>query len=174
MKTVAKFEKVSFEQFKEDWINCSNFPKDEEYIKKVYDGIKLPSRATNGSSGYDFKMPIELNFPYGVSVLIPSGIRLVFFEEGYDLICMPRSGLGFKYRLQLDNTVALIDNDYHKAKNTGHIMFKLTCKSNNKSTCSIDANTAFAQGVIREFFLAEGTEDEHKSERIGGFGSTSK
>lgn len=174
MKTVGRFEKVSFEQFKKDWIERTNFVKDDEYIREVYDGINLPKRATNGSSGYDFIMPIDLDFPYGESVTIPSGIRLVFFEDGYDLTGMPRSGLGFKYRLQLDNTLALIDNDYYKAKNTGHIMFKLTCCDHDKRTCHVPANEGFAQGVIREFFLADGTEDEEKPERIGGIGSTSK
>lgn len=48
-KVVAKFEKVSYEQFKKDWgdtFNASN----EEIIRKIYDGIKLPKRATVGSA----------------------------------------------------------------------------------------------------------------------------
>ncbi len=28
----------------------------------------------------------------------------------------PRSGLGFRHRLQLDNTVGIIDSDYFEAK----------------------------------------------------------
>ena len=47
MMKIAKFEKVSFEQFEKDWLK--NFP-DTNDVKAVYDSIKLPKRATNGTS----------------------------------------------------------------------------------------------------------------------------
>lgn len=50
---IAKFEKVSFEQFEKDWLK--NFP-DTNDVKAVYDSIKLPKRATTGSAGYDFML----------------------------------------------------------------------------------------------------------------------
>ena len=34
--------------------------------------------------------------------------------------CYPRSGLGFKFRLQLNNTVGIIDSDYYNSDNEGH------------------------------------------------------
>lgn len=49
MMKIAKFEKVSFEQFEKDWLK--NFP-DTNDVKAVYDSIKLPKRATTGSAGY--------------------------------------------------------------------------------------------------------------------------
>ena len=53
MKRIAKFHKVSFEQFKEGWME--EFPKTTpEELEKIYEGIKLPKRATAGSAGYDF------------------------------------------------------------------------------------------------------------------------
>ena len=33
-------------------------------------------------------------------------------NERWVLMIYPRSGLGFKYRLQLNNTVGVIDSDY--------------------------------------------------------------
>ena len=45
MMKIAKFEKVSFEQFEKDWLK--NFP-DTNDVKAVYDSIKLPKRATTG------------------------------------------------------------------------------------------------------------------------------
>ena len=42
------------------------------------------------------------------------------------LKCYPRSGLGFKYRLQLNNTVGIIDSDYFYSDNEGHIFSKIT------------------------------------------------
>ena len=40
------------------------------------------------------------------------------------LAIFPRSGLGFKYRLQLNNTVGIIDSDYFNSDNEGHILLK--------------------------------------------------
>ncbi len=43
MQRVAKFHKVSFEQFKKDWIDTFG---DGDDVKAIYDNIKLPKRAT--------------------------------------------------------------------------------------------------------------------------------
>ena len=53
MKRIARFHKVSFGQFKEGWLG--EFPKStEEEMRKIYEEIRLPRRATAGSAGYDF------------------------------------------------------------------------------------------------------------------------
>lgn len=52
MKRIAKFEKVSFEQFKKDF--QKNFNVNDEEVKEIYNKIKLPVRATKASAGYDF------------------------------------------------------------------------------------------------------------------------
>ena len=50
MRRVARFQKVSWEQFLEGWKDA--FPNtEEEKIRKIYDGIRLPRRATAGSAG---------------------------------------------------------------------------------------------------------------------------
>ena len=46
MQRIAKFHKVSFEQFKADWVDT--FPDTpEEEIIHIYEGIRLPARATS-------------------------------------------------------------------------------------------------------------------------------
>ncbi len=51
MKRIAKFHKVSFEQFAEGWLG--EFPdSNREEAGKIYEEIKLPRRATVGSAGY--------------------------------------------------------------------------------------------------------------------------
>ena len=110
MKRIAKFHKVSFEQFKEGWLG--EFPQAaEEEMQKIYEEIKLPRRATAGSAGYDFFAPVNFVMAPGETVKIPTGIR-VEMEENWVLKCYPRSGLGFKFRLQLNNTVGIIDSLY--------------------------------------------------------------
>ena len=108
MKRIAKFEKVSYAQFEKDYIDC--FGETSENIREIYDGIKLPKRATTGSAGYDYYSPIDLTLKPGETVKIPTGIRCRM-ENGWVLMNYPRSGLGFKYRLQLNNTVGVIDSD---------------------------------------------------------------
>lgn len=64
MQRIAKFEKVSFEQFKKDW--QGEHPQDtEEVIREIYDGIRLPKRATAGSAGYDFFAPAAFTLKPG-------------------------------------------------------------------------------------------------------------
>ena len=67
---------------------------------------------------------------------VPTGIR-VFMQENYVLKLYPRSGLGFKYRLQLNNTVGIIDSDYYSSDNEGHIFDKITNDSNEDKVLKI-------------------------------------
>lgn len=171
-KVVARFEKVSFEEFKTAWLKTGMIVGHTDLIKEMYDSIKLPKRSTKRSSGYDFYYTglSPVNLIKGESTLIPTGIRCVFLEDGYDLSIYPRSGMGFKYRVHLDNTVGIIDNDYFEADNEGHIMIKLSCDPRQDCDVVINPGDKFAQGIIREFFLAE--EEEITEDRKGGMGST--
>lgn len=120
MKKIAKFHKVSWERFLEDWKDTFDGAYKDEEIKGIYDRISLPQRATRGSAGYDFYTPAAFTIKPGETVKIPTGIR-VEMEADWVLKCYPRSGLGFKYRLQLNNTVGIIDSDYYYSDNEGHI-----------------------------------------------------
>lgn len=169
MEKIAAFEKVSFEQFEKDF--SKNFPQVND-IKAVYDSIKLPQRATAGSAGYDFYAPIELNLKKGESLLIPTGIRSKI-NDGWVLKIYPRSGLGFKHRVQLDNTVGIIDADYYNSSNEGHIMIKLSCDARDDGhTVTVNAGDGFAQGIFLQFGIT--FDDQASGVRNGGFGSTTK
>ncbi|MCR5231585.1 MAG: dUTP diphosphatase [Acholeplasmatales bacterium] len=163
-KRVARFEKVS----KENFINSleGDFNKEE-----IYDNITLPKRATKGSAGYDFFAPFDITLNPGETVKIPTGIR-VYMEENYVLKLYPRSGLGFKYRLQLNNTVGIIDSDYYYSDNEGHIFAKITNDSNEGKTLTINKGTGFMQGIFVEYGIT--FDDDTTSIRNGGFGSTNK
>lgn len=169
MERIAAFEKVSFEQFEKDF--SKNFPQVSD-IKAVYDSIKLPQRATAGSAGYDFYAPVELNLKKGESLLIPTGIRSKI-NDGWVLKIYPRSGLGFKHRVQLDNTVGIIDADYYNSSNEGHIMIKLSCDAHDDGhTVTVNAGDGFAQGIFLQFGIT--FDDQASGVRNGGFGSTTK
>ena len=168
MNRIAKFENVSFEQFKKDWIDTFGNKKNID-IKEVYDSIKLPKRATSGSAGYDFFSPINIILQPNFTIKIPTGIRCKM-EEDWVLKCYPRSGLGFKYRLQLNNTVGIIDSDYFYSDNEGHIFAKITNDTNEGKVVELQAGTGFMQGIFVEYGIT--LDDEVTAVRNGGFGST--
>ena len=169
-KRIAKFEKVSFEQFKEGYLDAVGQDGDEK-IQEVYEVLKLPKRATKGSAGYDFYAPVDIILKPGETVKVPTGIR-VRMEENWVLQCYPRSGLGFKFRLQLNNTVGIIDSDYYYSDNEGHIFAKITNDTNEGKTVEIAAGTGFMQGIFMEYGITE--DDDVEDIRNGGFGSTTK
>lgn len=157
MKRIARFYKVSDKQFSS---SCD---------KATLNDVILPERATAGSAGYDFFAPYSFSLNPGESIKIPTGVR-VRIAEGWVLKIYPRSGLGFKYRLTLDNTVGIIDSDYFYAENEGHIFIKITnCGS---LPLSVEKGKGFAQGIFVEYGITE--DDDAKTLRTGGFGSTDK
>lgn len=169
MLRIARFEKVSEQQFIKDWVET--FGGTGEEAKQRYTKIRMPERATKGSAGYDFYSPLSFTLRPGETIKIPTGIRACIRED-YVLMLFPRSGLGFKYRLQLNNTVGIIDSDYYGSDNEGHIFIKLTNDSNEGKTLELTEGNGFAQGIFLAFGI---TEDDCVTElRNGGFGSTTK
>ena len=168
MKRIARFEKVSFEQYKKDYFDTFG---NLDNIEEIYNSIKLPKRATKGSAGYDYYAPFDFTLNPGETIKIPTGIRC-YMEEGWVLKNYPRSGLGFKFRLQLNNTVGIIDSDYYYSSNEGHIFAKITNDSNEGKVVSIKKYTGFIQGIFLEYGIT--VDDEVEEIRDGGFGSTTK
>ena len=168
MNRIAKFEKVSFEQYAQA-IRKIDPARTDDKIRLVYDSIRLPSRATEGSAGYDFYAPEEVSLEPGAQILIPTGIR-VRIDSGFVLLLLPRSSLGFKYRLQLNNTAGVIDSDYYNADNEGHIFCKLTNDSRDEKSVVIHAGDGMVQGIFLPFGITD--DDDAHAKRTGGFGST--
>lgn len=167
MKT-AKFYKVSFEQFKE---GMKDFHLTNQQLEKTYKELLLPKRATKGSAGYDFYTPIDIALNPGETIKIPTGIRCEM-NPSWVLMIFPRSGLGFKYRLQLNNTVGIIDSDYFYSDNEGHIFIKLTNDSNENKILEVKKGQGIVQGIFMNYGLVE--DDDTSESRNGGFGSTTK
>lgn len=171
MKRVARFEKISWTQFQKDYINT--FGEDKiiniDDIRKIYDGINIPMRATIGSAGYDFQSPMTFSLPPRETIKLPTGIRTKI-DDGWVLKIYPRSNLGFNYRLQLDNSVGIIDSDYYFSNNEGHIFIKITNDTHQNKIVSIRSGDKFAQGVFVEYGITY--DDNVYKIRNDGFGST--
>ncbi len=161
MQKIAKFEKVSYKQFKEDWQNCyPEYQGNDTDIKDIYDQIHLPKRATTGSAGCDFFSPSNLTiYPNGVQIISDNPFQIY-----------PRSSLGFKYGIHLANTVGIIDSDYYNSDNEGHIFVKLINDSSIRDAIKIEAGQAFCQGIFTSYGVTY--DDNADRQRNGGFGST--
>lgn len=176
MNRIAKFEKVSFEQFKKDWLDTFwQEDLDEDFtdeMREIYDVIELPKRSTGGSAGYDFHCPCNINIPVNESMKIPTGIKC-YMEDGWVLQCYPRSSYGFKYGSHLANTVGIVDADYYNnINNEGHIFIKLINDSVLAKDVDINAGDAFCQGIFIPYGI---TYDDNATEsRVGGIGSTGR
>lgn len=171
MRRIARFYKVSFQRFCEDWMDIfgGQAIRQDKEIQEIYQDIRLPQRATRGSAGYDFYAPMEIILAPGEGIKVPTGIRAEM-DEGWVLTCYPRSGLGFKYRMQLDNTVGVIDSDYFYSDNEGHILMKLFNDGREGKTLELKAGMAVAQGIFMEYGIT--IDDDVEEVRNGGFGST--
>ncbi|OUC52457.1 hypothetical protein B7939_00600 [Eggerthia catenaformis] len=161
-----KFEKVSFEEFLK---KCRNIKVEYSFkeIKDLYDKIKLPSRSTKNSAGYDFYFPLnDKHFNENKEYAFPTGIK-VKLESDKFLGMYPRSSLGFKYGFQILNTVGIIDADYYgNSDNEGHIMmaFKLA------HPLYLRNGDKYCQGIIQQYFRTY--DDQTEGVRTGGIGST--
>ena len=162
----TKFEKVSFLEFKKSFPEAT-----DNFIAELYDSVKLPRRATAGSAGYDFYSIIDFELAPGESITMPTGIRVKMSPNQF-LMIVPRSGLGFKYKMELANTVGIIDSDYYYSDNEGHIMMKIVNCSNEGKTFSVERGKGIAQGIFLPYGVT--SDDDVTETRNGGFGSTDK
>lgn len=177
MNKVAKFEKVSFEQFKKDWKNTFYnhqkvsylHPTIKESFNEIYENIKLPKRATSGSAGHDISIPFTVNVAPKETLKIPTGIRCEM-DERYVMFIFPRSSLGIKKGLRILNTVPVIDGDYYHADNEGHIF--ICIKNDSNEVMKLIAGDNIVQAVFLPYGVAD--EEEIDTKRTGGIGSTTK
>ena len=151
-RAIAKFEKVSYEQFFEDFVKAFNLSDTRE----LEDGTVET---------------IDLDIVPNTTVKVPTGIRCKM-KKNYVLQIYPRSSLGFKYRFQPDNLVPIIDSDYYGSDNEGHIFLKMTNDSREDKTLKLKSGDAFAQGIFNKYYLAK--ENKVHTKRNGGFGSTNQ
>lgn len=166
MKKVAQFKRVSFVQFRNDF---ENIIKNNNIgnINEIYDNIKLPTRATIGSAGYDISVPFDLILSPGETFKIPTGIRCNI-KNDYVMLIFPRSSLGVKKGLFIMNTIPVIDSDYYNSDNEGHIF--ICIKNTSESVMKLNMGENIVQAVFLKYGITY--DDNAVQKRNGGFGST--
>jgi dUTP pyrophosphatase len=139
----------------------------DEYRKNSEIEIKLPTRGSKNSAGYDFYSPVDTVIQPNEMVMIWTDVKAHMYYDNA-LLIIPRSSMG-KHPIMISNTVGLIDSDYYGNESTdGNIGFRLF--NLGTTPYEIKAGDRIGQGI----FIKYGTvkDDNTKTERKGGFGST--
>lgn len=170
LERIAKFKKVSFEQFKDDLMNT--FESYREFkmlgdVNGIYDNIKLPTRSTSHSAGYDISIPYGIELEPGETIKIPTGIRC-YMDNNYVMLVYVRSSVGIKKRCVLLNGTGVIDSDYYNADNEGHMFIAL--KNDGDKPVTFEAGDRICQAVFVPFGIT--VDDNADGVRTGGIGST--
>jgi len=161
---VGQFEKISLEQWHKDYGDDSEGIGD----KILEEIVKIPSRATKGSAGYDIVTPYEINLQPGEEINVPSGLKCRI-DSGWFLGAFPKSGLGFKYYVRLANTIGIIDEDYYNNEtNEGHFWVKI--RNEGSKPLHIDVGKGICQVIFMPYGITY--DDDAEGVRKGGFGST--
>lgn len=129
--------------------------------------IKLPTRATEHSAGYDFYSPMDAVINPGEMTMIWTDVKAHMYYDNV-LLLFVRSSMG-KYPVVLANGTGVIDSDYYSNEsNDGNIGFRLMNMGDEPYVIKI--GDRIGQGV----FVKYGTvaKDNTTTKRVGGIGST--
>lgn len=129
----------------------------------VCDKELLPKRATNGSAGYDFVVPHDIEIPSAETVKVNTHVRVSMLLDEV-LKIYSRSSTAIKRGVTLVNGVAIIDSDFKDE-------IVLALRNNSRYTVAIKKGEKIAQGIFQKYLTCG---DEPPVIRNGGIGSTGK
>ena len=139
--------------------------KDE--CRKNSGEIKLPTRATERSAGYDFYSPVDVVIQPNEMAMIWTDVKAHMYYDNLLMINV-RSSMG-KQPIMIANTQGWIDSDYYgNPDNDGNIGFRLF--NLGKTPYEIKVGDRIGQGVFVKYGKVK--DDNTKETRHGGFGST--
>lgn len=158
---MMRFEKLNpFEAQKalEDCGYRCSLSEAEDIVNRLI----MPSRSTEGSCGYDFRLPIGIHMDKGETKRVPLLIKIVGMNNHTALFIYNRSGLSLNKRVTLDNAVGVIDSDFKDG---------IVWQGTNMGTPKfMNANDKICQGVFQYVVFVD--DDKTEGTRLGGLGST--
>ncbi|ACY97279.1 MULTISPECIES: dUTP diphosphatase [Thermomonospora] len=80
-------------------------------IRRLDDGLPLPSYAHPGDAGADLYAAIDVELAPGERAVVPTGIAIAL-PDGYAAFVHPRSGLGAKFGVTIVNAPGTVDAGY--------------------------------------------------------------
>ena len=138
-------------------------------IKQIHPKFKLPIKSTQGAGAFDIYMPESGSVFGNVPTPVPLGFAAKV-PDGHVALILPRSGVGTRDGLELNNTCGIIDSDY-----LGEWKAFLRTKSGKHFSWNADDRVLQFLIVPVSNETLELTDDLGESSRgSGGFGSTGK
>ena len=138
----------------------------DEYRKNKGE-IKLPTRGSQHSAGYDFYSPIDITIQPNESVMIWTDVKASMYWDNV-LFLFVRSSMG-KHPIVIANGTGIIDADYYSNEgNDGNIGFRLL--NLGSTPYEIKIGDRIGQGVFVKYGTVK--DDDTAGLRTGGFGST--
>ena len=139
---------------------------DELYKKHKFREVRLPTKATKYSVGYDFFSNDSVKIYPNEYYMFWTDVKVKLYKDEF-LMIVPRSSIGINNHLMLCNTVGIIDPDYYgNEMNDGNIGICLFNYGNRVVT--IRDGDRIAQGIV----LKTKVDVSSNEVRKGGIGST--
>lgn len=147
----------------------SQLELDKHFMDVTQGDVKLPSRKTRSSAGYDFHLLEDLTLKPQEQAIVKTGIKAYMLPDEV-LQIVVRSSLGFKYNIRMMNQVGIIDSDYYNnPSNEGHIMIAL--QNHSLNLVNLKKGDGIAQGIFQKYLIID-KDNSPKNSRNGGIGST--
>lgn len=148
-------------------------------VKKLFEDVELPQAATAGATAFDLRCYLydeESNEKVKKIIVQPNqeakihtGLALQL-PAGTALLLLPRSSMGIKKNLILENTVGLIDSDYR-----GECL--IFVRNIGDFPVEIENGERLVQGLLVPYFkhsFIEVNELDETERGVGGIGSTGR
>lgn len=144
-------------------------------VKKLHPEAIIPAYATDGSAAMDLHALFDASKPErkvwgNGSLVVRTGLSFEI-PEGYAMLILSRSGMGFRENTRLANCVGLIDSDYR-----GEVMVKLT-RDDNDGRIGVKHGDRIAQAFLiplPKLTLVEVDQLSSTERGEGGLGHTGK
>lgn len=140
-------------------------------IKPVHQHFRMPTKGSDGAGAYDLYMPVAgtVHFGEDTAVKVPLGFAAEI-PPGHVAMLFPRSGIGAKQGLELNNTCGIIDSDYRGE------WFAFLRVKNTEKVCWERGDRLLQMLIVpvAPVVLNQVSELADTSRNAGGFGSTGK
>lgn len=138
-------------------------------FRKTEGEVRLPTRATKHSAGYDFYLPCDITLkPHERTGIIHTDVK-AYMQEDEVLSLHIRSSIGIKKGVILSNVTGIVDSDYFSnPDNDGNIGIALY--NTTDKVVKLKKGERIMQGVFSKYLTVD--DDQTSTERNGGFGSS--
>ncbi len=160
-QVVNEEHKTAFDVFTDEKKRQHKFPKE----------VVLPQRSDEGSAGYDFYIPKDVQVLPSKKTIVWTDVK-AYMEMDEVLEIHIRSSLAIKQGIMLTNGVGIVDASYYGNEgNDGNIGIAVVNTSGKAIT--LKEGDRLAQGIFKKYLIAD-KDTASKEKRTGGIGSTGK